>query len=137
LPAVLLVLAGSLLPDPKKDDDTSVQEEEGTASFLKRVFTVYVSRFVLMPTLAFTLLRVVRNNFPAIAAMLSDKLLLFVLLIQACMPSAQNSTVILQLNGNRRAAASMARTLIAVYVLGVPAMSFWLSKILMETNLLA
>mmetsp|Transcript_40988 Transcript_40988/g.41862 ORF Transcript_40988/g.41862 Transcript_40988/m.41862 type:complete len:445 (+) Transcript_40988:80-1414(+) len=143
LPAVLLVLAGSLLPQPSGDvkEETepvlsAKEKNDGTILFLKRVVTVYISRFVLMPILGFSVLKFIQTNIPSVAGMLNDKLLLFILLLQACMPSAQNSTVILQLAGNRKAAASMARTLVAVYILGVPAMSYWLSRILSTTQIL-
>ena len=141
LPAVLLVLAGSLMPSEDLDPlDTDLNIHQVVKplgfDFAKRVAAVYVSRFLLMPFVAFFVIGLIKRFFPFGATLLADPLLLFILLLEACMPSAQNSTVILQLQGNQSAAASMARTLVAVYVLGVPAMSFWLAKILSVTKLM-
>ena len=65
-----------------------------------------------------------------LANVLKDEVLCTVLLLEACMPSAQNSTVIYNLQGKNLLAARMARVLMAIYVLGVPAISFWIAKIL-------
>lgn len=139
LPAVVLVLGGSLVP--KEEDlipeNTSCEidkEVDNKFKFIKRVFAVYLSRFLLMPFLALSTIRLVRKVFPSL---IIEPLLLFILLLESCMPCAQNGTVILQLEKKYCAAASMARTLLAVYVLGIPAMSFWLVQILKETALLA
>lgn len=63
-----------------------------------------------------------------------DKVLLYVLLLETCMPSAQNLTVILQLQGKKKAATQLARVLMLIYVLGVPAITYWLIRILRITQ---
>lgn len=139
LPAVLLVLAGSLVP-PKVDDSLKEQikplKEPNVSGFVKQIAAIYASRFVLMPLIGLSLIRYAKDYSPQLRSIFSDKLLVFILLLETCMPSAQNSTVILQLLGKPQAAAKMARVLLAIYVLGVPAMSFWISKILSETGIL-
>jgi len=146
LPAVLLILAGSLLPTPDKvelplqsdgDLNTPPKPKYELQEFVKRVGAVYISRFLILPTVSFASIYLMQKYVPAAARIFSaNKLLLFILLLETCMPSAQNSTVVLQLQGNVKAAASMARTLVAIYILGLPAMSFWLAKILGQTKLL-
>lgn len=135
LPAVLLVLAGSLLPGPKDESSASLVSEPNTvpasnSNFAKQVFSIYIARFFLMPLLAFAVLPRMQSGLPGIGTLLRNKALMFVLLMEACMPSAQNSTVILQLLGDRAGAAKIARVLMAVYVLGIPALSYWLAAIM-------
>lgn len=60
----------------------------------------------------------------------SDPLLVFVLLLQGCMPSAQNSVLILQLEKKPAAAASLARLLSVVYVLSIVPIGLLLRAIL-------
>ena len=136
LPAVLLVLAGSLTPTKEEPTPGTVTvAEESPASFVKRAASIYMARFLLMPTVGFGIIKLLRKYFST-SPLINDAVLMFVFLLETCMPSAQNSTVILQLQNNRAAATRMAKTLMFIYILGVPAMSFWIIKILQTTNLL-
>ena len=136
LPAVLLVLAGSLTPTKEEPTPGTVTvAEESPASFVKRAASIYMARFLLMPTVGFGIIKLLRKYFST-SPLINDAVLMFVFLLETCMPSAQNSTVILQLQNNRAAATRMAKTLMFIYILGVPAMSFWIIKILQATNLL-
>jgi predicted permease len=102
-----------------------------------QVVSIYLAKFLLMPSIAFAFYRFTIKIFPSSVELFRrNPLLLFILLLETCMPSAQNTTVILQLQGNKGAAGRLARTLMAIYVLGVPALSFWLIKILKLTNLI-
>jgi predicted permease len=89
----------------------------------------------LIPTAGFAIIKALKTRVPALSSILSDPILVFVLLLETAMPSAQNSTVILQLQKKSAAAARVARILLAIYVLGVPAISYWLIKILKYSNL--
>ena len=144
LPAVLLVLAGSLSPPTPTPEEAAAAaaaaaakgtSEEDKLGFIKQIASIYLSRFVLMPTVGFALIRLLKQYVPSVATLLADPVLVFVLLLETCMPSAQNSTVILQLQGNRGAAARMAQALMFIYVLGTPAISYWLVQILTLTGL--
>lgn len=138
IPAVLLVLAGSLTPASKEEEAANpVKSTESTDKFdfVKQVGAIYLARFFFMPALGFAMLDALRRFVPSMVPILADPILVFVLLLQTCMPSAQNSTVILQLQGNRGAAARMAKALMAIYIMGIPAISYWLVKILSVTNL--
>ena len=140
LPAVLLVLAGSLLPSP---DASGATEKAATTAndskidigYIKQIVAIYLARFLLIPTAGFAIIKALKTRVPALSSILSDPILVFVLLLETAMPSAQNSTVILQLQKKSAAAARVARILLAIYVLGVPAISYWLIKILKYSNL--
>lgn len=125
LPTVLLVLAGSLA---KGFETLSLKD---TALF-KRTAAICVARFVLMPLTALALLRV---GTAAALIPSSDKLLAFILLLQACMPCAQNTVVILQLQKRPAAAASMATLVSLTYILAVIPMGFLLSAVLQYVGL--
>jgi len=88
------------------------------------------ARFFLLPTIGFAVVNYLRTKVPSLASVLSDPVLIVVLLLETCMPSAQNSTVILNMQGKSLAAAKMARVLMAIYVLGIPAISYWITRIL-------
>ena len=110
LPAVLLVLAGSLLPVTPTAEEAAAaakaeksgvakSSKEETTAFVKLIASIYASRFLLMPTVGFALLAFAKKEFPWLRSILTDPVLVFVLLLETCMPSAQNSTVVLQLQG--------------------------------------
>ncbi len=141
LPCVLLVLAGSMSPAPKVDLNLSTgpavqQTKESNNAFAVQVLVIYLARFILMPVVSFGAIHCLINVFPDVKRMFyNDPMLLFILLLETCMPSAQNSTVVLQLMGQKNSAARLARVLMAIYVLGIPAMTYWLVKILHLTKL--
>jgi len=137
LPAVLLVLAGSLVPPkPAPGDAPALPAAPGAnLALFKKVVAVYGSRFLLMPTFGFLLVKIAKQKIPFLAKILTDPMLVFILLLETCMPSAQNSTVILSLNGDSKGASQMARILVLVYIAGIPAMSYWLAKIMKYTTL--
>lgn len=85
-------------------------------SVLRRAGLVMFQRFCLMPALALAMVEAGKRTglLPT-----GDPLLIFILLLQACMPSAQNSVLILQLEKRPHAAASMARLISTVYVLSI------------------
>ena len=153
LPSVLMILAGSLVAPPTKDetqsatgDLTQYQEfkqnfgigtEKGTGrAFMKQVIVTYLCRFLLLPTVAFTGLKSLSIVAPAAYNyLMSQPLLLFVLLLETCMPPAQNSVTIMQLSGDKKGSSMMARTLLVIYALGTPALTFWMMRILGTTGI--
>lgn len=118
LPTVLLVLAGSLAQGLKELKDPSI---------IGRTLAIMLSRFVFMPFTAFALLKLglFYRFIPS-----ADKLLAFILLLQASMPCAQNTVVILQLQKRPKQAASMAKLVSLVYILACVPMGVLLSLIL-------
>lgn len=134
LPAVLLILSGSLMPQPPSSDEAGKEdasEKFDPKTIMKEVTAICCARFLVMPVIGAALMKL-----PFLSKAVGDPLLMFVLLLETCMPSAQNLTVILQLQGDRFAAGRMARLLLLVYMLGIPAINFWLTRILRITKLL-
>eukprot|EP01031_Cornospumella_fuschlensis_P034278 gene34278-41490_t len=89
-----------------------------------------------MPLLGFSLVALGRRSSPWLDSLFAkDPMLLLVLLLETFMPSAQNTTVILQLQNEKSAAGRLARKLMLIYVLGVPAITYWLMRVLGITGL--
>eukprot|EP00903_Cladosiphon_okamuranus_P013388 g12476.t1 len=141
LPAAILVLAGSLArpaatPQPVATGEgevlaAPVYQPETKVAFYKKVVAIMASRFLVMPLVAAGLLLT-----GAKAKLIPyDKLVWFVLLMEGCMPSAQNSVVILQMEKKPEQASSMAKTLTAVYLLSAVPIACLLSAILQFVQL--
>ena len=116
-PAAVLILAGSLARkvQPADDETNSVQLRMG------RVTTgIMMVRFLLMPMVA---LLMVRNG----AAVFQTSFAKLVVLLEAIMPAAQNSTLILNLENRPDAAAAVARVLLIVYMFGIIPISIGLT----------
>ncbi|CAM9369300.1 unnamed protein product [Pylaiella littoralis] len=146
LPAAMLVLAGSLARPSsapmkaaaaaaaaaqggdagQEGEAAPVYKRETTGAFYKKIAAIMASRFLVMPLVAAVMLLT-----GAKAKLIPyDKLVWFVLLMEGCMPSAQNSVVILQMEKQPELASSMAKTLTAVYLLSAVPIAFLLSAIL-------
>ncbi|CAM9123661.1 unnamed protein product, partial [Choristocarpus tenellus] len=132
LPAAILVLAGSLVRggSPKLGEPAPIHKSFDRA-FAKKVSAIMAARFLIMPFLAAVMLM----SGSRMGLIPYDKLLWFVMLMQGCMPSAQNSVVILQLENKPELAKSMGRTLIAIYLLAAIPIAFLLSGILQFVQL--
>lgn len=121
-PAAVLILAGSLARkvEPVSDDSETVP----VLSLRLRRLTIGISfcRYVLMPILGILVIR----SVPAF----NTPFVKLALLLETIMPPAQNSTLILNLEKKPNAAASMARILLAVYLVGVVPISIGLTYFL-------
>ena len=153
LPSVLMILAGSLVAPTTKDgtetatgqlsqyqefkENFGIGAESGTGrAFMKQVIVTYLCRFLLLPTVAFAGLKSLAAVAPAAYNyLMSQPLLLFILLLETCMPPAQNSVTIMQLSGDKKGSSMMARTLLVIYALGTPALTFWMMRILGTTGI--
>jgi len=135
LPAVLLVLAGSLMP-AKEAPPAKGAKPQALApvtprdKLIKNAIGVYLARFLLIPTITFSTITYARKFSPFLEKLFTDKMLVFVMLLEACMPSAQNGTVILTLNGDTNGAAMIAKLLVFIYVAGIPAISYWIGRVM-------
>ena len=153
LPAVVLVLAGSLMSSSSASG-TVVPSKRGTQEksgyekfkesfgitsgrrFFKQVGALYFCRFFLMPVIGFSVFEALQFIAPGLYNYLKNEpLLLFIVLLETFMPSAQNSVTITQLAGDKEGSAALSRTLLAIYALGTPAITFWLVKLLHLTDL--
>jgi len=114
VPAVILTLAGTLQQSVRasRSPGGPSATKQKDVSVATKVTALMIARFIIMPIFGFFL----TTNFTRLGLIPRDPLLHFVLLMQSCMPSAQNSVVILQLDNNDKAAGSMAKTLSLLYI---------------------
>jgi predicted permease len=157
LPAAILVLAGSLVgakpatattpaaPAPA----TAVTPATGTngaaaatvaktAPSLKAIVAIFISRFLLAPLLSLGLLQsFVSAGLLGPAGTRARAVVTFVLLMEGCMPPAQNSVIMLQLEGLKERASTMAKLLTLMYSLAVIPVTFLLSACLATSGIMA
>lgn len=106
-PAAVLILAGSL--SRKVDVGENAMERLRTG---RLALGISICRYLMLPLVGLLTIKMGRGMFRAPFVQLA-------LLVEAVMPPAQNSTVILNLQGKPNAAASLARILLVVYLIGV------------------
>ena len=120
LPAAILVLAGSLVTKAKtsSNNDRNDDSSQTSSSSLhpKTIMTLLVSRFLLSPLMAISVVRLLSwTNLLPMQNPRTLAILTFTLLMEGCMPPAQNSVIILQLDGKTERAAKMAKILTVMY----------------------
>jgi predicted permease len=132
-PIASLVLAASLYHRPRSPPSYSTSEyvssEKEQVAPLKMLGAVTLARFVLNPLLCVAMIRLWRR-FGGTAALNADPVLLFILLLQSIMPSAQNSIIMLTKDGRVSAAGRLARSLFTIYTAAIFPMAFALALIL-------
>lgn len=136
----LLVLAGSLaLPLPALSAAEKVAEagevvrvSKGKAiPIWRQIASVCLVRFCLCPALCLSIiLRSMSTGFIKL-----DRLMVFVLFLQSCMPSAQNSVLMVQLSGRTADATKLARMLLFIYSLSCIPISILLTLFLQKFSL--
>ena len=129
LPAALLVLAGSLVGNNTKNTVSITSSNTNTIQS-KTVITLLLSRFILSPLVALATLRFLTflNVLPSHPRSLA--IVTYTILCEGCMPPAQNSVVMLQLDGKRDRAAKMAKLLTVMYTLATIPITLLLSACL-------
>jgi predicted permease len=152
LPAAILVLAGSLVKKPaatavaavgdKTADAAKVNGGDAvavkTAPSLKAVVAIFISRFCLAPLLSLGLLKsFVSLGLLGPAGTRPRAVVTFVLLMEGCMPPAQNSVIMLQLEGLKERASTMAKLLTLMYSLAVIPVTILLSACLATSGIMA
>lgn len=93
-----------------------------------RALTILATiRFVLMPTSAVLVYKLC-SRIPLFAPVLADPIFMFVLAVQAVMPSAQNLLIALQLSPHTQGAAGgLARLLLKLYALAILPVTLWVT----------
>lgn len=123
-PAALLVLAGSLGAPAAGE----APQRSDLGYRYTHVLAISLARFVFVPACSFGLLQAAL----CLGVLPADPLRDFILLLQSCMPSAQNAVLALQVDDEPTRAARMARILLAIYLIAaVPvagALSFLLQR---------
>ncbi|GAX19737.1 uncharacterized protein FisN_19Hh325 [Fistulifera solaris] len=133
LPAVMLVLAGSLvLPQDDSEQSTAISSKKSSPwPFV----TLFATRFMVMPLLAHTMCRLLIGAGLLGEHSARSAIFHFILLLQGCTPPAQNAVVLLQLAG--LPAQGMAKLLTGLYVASVVPMTLLLSWCLSTSGVLA
>lgn len=133
LPAAVLVLAGSLV----KKQESNVESDKSSSIHPKTIISLLASRFVLSPVLAIATVRLLgllglmpMNNARTLAVVT------FTLLMEGCMPPAQNSVIMLQLAQEKGRAAKMAKLLTVIYALSAVPVTLLLSGCLAISGIL-
>lgn len=129
-PVAVLILAGSLARSASRlgKKDSTADNGTGNGSGLRigrMVLGVSLTRFIAMPIFGMALVKYGPYRAPFVA---------LAVLLEAVMPSAQNSTLILNMEKQPDAAASVATVLLAVYVIGVLPISVALTLFLAYTG---
>jgi len=142
IPASQLVLSGSLARGlaqawaAARTSAPSVKTPKEYSWNLRDLLAVCLSRIVFGPVFCgFGFCFCLRSLgfMPEVPGV--DQVLFFVLLLEASMPSAQNSIVIPNLLQRPKMAAGMAQLLLAVYMIALPCVSLWLALGLHWTGL--
>ncbi|CAN0264600.1 unnamed protein product [Ascophyllum nodosum] len=122
-PSGILVLAGSLANCPPG--------EWFSKETRKTLLAVGTARWLFLPAITSALL------FGGVKYGLvpRDPMLLFVLLLESAMPSAQNSVIMLQVAGLQDAAGRCARTLCTIYLLSIIPLSILLTAFISALSL--
>lgn len=124
-PAAVLILAGSLVQSSTVDVSAASTDETGKYRVARMVFGISLTRFLFMPLIAILMVKFGPFRSPYIA---------LALLLESVMPSAQNSTLILNMEKQTKAAAVVASILLANYLIGVIPISIALTFFLGYTG---
>lgn len=131
-PAAILILAGSLArssPSGSQSASSKVSSNVGEEVVKLRSFRmvcgISVTRYVIMPIVAMTAVKYGPFRAPFVA---------FAFLLEAVMPSAQNSTIILNMQKRYSVASALASLLLIVYLVGVVPISVALTVFLASTG---
>jgi hypothetical protein len=135
LPSAILVLAGSLVK--KKDTSASTTDSDKSALSAKSVVAILLARFILSPILALSTVRLMTfaklmptDNARALA------IVTFTLLMEGCMPPAQNSVILLNLANEKARASKMAKMLTVIYALSAVPVTLLLGGCLGKSGIL-
>jgi predicted permease len=105
----------------------------------RAISCIAVARFVINPLLTSTILHMVttRTNLLGPTDSRTCAVLSFVILMQGCMPPAQNSVVMLQMENQTGRATRMTTLLTILYCLAIVPVTFHTSRTLAATGVTA
>jgi predicted permease len=160
LPAALLVLAGSLIgpggetskagsnkSDSAAADSDSVEPDGAvngdkntsvgsTNPSARAIISILISRFLLAPVLSFWLLSALSSVMGPTGTR-ARAVVTYVLLCEGCMPPNQNSVIMLQLEGLKERAQTMAKLLTITYSIAVLPVTLLLSACLAKSSIMS
>mmetsp|Transcript_7640 Transcript_7640/g.10986 ORF Transcript_7640/g.10986 Transcript_7640/m.10986 type:complete len:395 (+) Transcript_7640:32-1216(+) len=137
-PLALLVLTSSLALGNNSEQSPSLSANDIALEeipFFRRWSCVSLARFLISPTLMFSLLHLF-HQIGVIEPMKDDQMLWFILMLQASMPSAQNSVLMLQVDGKTSEATRLAKFLFSMYTTAMIPVVVIATIMLHECNLL-
>jgi auxin efflux carrier family protein len=156
LPAAVLVLAGSLVgpggPTSKAGNSETVKNGESDGLIngdsasatssnnpsARALISILASRFLLAPVLSFGLLSVLSQvGLLGQAGTRARAIVTYVLLCEGCMPPNQNSVIMLQLEGLKDRAQTMAKLLTIIYSIAVIPVTLLLSACLAKSSIMS
>jgi predicted permease len=118
------------LPTPSPLEEVSGAESKSIHPYLQ-IASVCLVRFCLCPAICLSIiLRAMSTGWVKL-----DRLMVFVLFLQSCMPSAQNSVLMVQLSGRQADATRLARMLLYIYSLSCIPISILLTLFLQNFSL--
>ena len=142
-PLALLVLTSSLAFGRMKEDQNegssnvktnsnTTSSSHSTMTLVKRLSCVSIARFIISPLLMmiilrntigslddFASIRASGSHDDGIIAVSENSMIWFILMLQSCMPPAQNSVLMLQVAEKTREASTMAKFLFSIYSLAM------------------
>ena len=140
LPAALLVLAGSLVGSKNKSKAAASgdDQEDGTRLKLRTILSILFARHILAPLGGMATIQLLGATglLPAIGSR-ARSVVTFAIMIEACMPPAQNTVVMLTLDGLTERAGRMAKALTVLYSLAIVPVTVLLSFALHQSNIMA
>ena len=133
-PSSLLVLTASLALGTSSTStlttDSVSLDDGGEVNFMRRYLCVSIARFIISPLLMYFMLQTLHK----LGIMESSKtapMVWFILLLQSCMPSAQNTVLMLQVADKGGAASRLAKFLFSIYASSMVPLVF-VSTILLD-----
>lgn len=127
-PTAVLVLAGSLARRVGNSAEKGDPSSGATLRVPRMSLGIAVTRFAIMPILGLTMIMFGRGKF------FRTPMVQLALLLESIMPPAQNSTLILNMEGKQDAATAIARVLLVIYTFGIVPISIGLSIFLSVTG---
>ena len=142
LPAALLVLAGSLVGGKNKKSTTAAsaddRQEDGTRLKVRTILSILFARHILAPLGGIATIQLLGATglLPEIGSR-ARSVVSFAIMIESCMPPAQNTVVMLTLDGLTERAGRMAKALTVLYSLAIVPVTVLLSIALHQSNIMA
>jgi len=142
LPSVILVLAGSLVGGSRRGKAIAMATKNPSGSYqsleITTLISILLSRFALAPVASIVVVYILTHMdlLPPVGTR-THAIVSFVMLMEGCMPPAQNSILMLQLAGLSARAENMARTVTVMYVLSVIPVTIWLMCMMEMSGVMA
>jgi predicted permease len=117
-------------------DNTAPHHQRRGVS-IRTIFLIMISRFVVIPIITLLLLKVASSvHLLPGEGTRSHAVLTFTILMESFMPAAQNTVVLLQLQGKKEQATRLTKLLTVLYVVAMIPITVWLSHTMALTGIM-